>query len=192
MLLALVRGAGYDADRRVEVILKRQGPEGVLAEISQIPSAYVKAIYFKKLLAHRDLASPIVERAVEQAGREIKSDYELANTLVAAARSQALTDRAVTACAEAARSIRSDYERRRALSELVDRERLTPASLAALLRTAQGIKSSYELSSLLVEVAGKYDLSGAARDAYLQAASSIPSKYERERAEAALVERSGR
>jgi beta-lactamase regulating signal transducer with metallopeptidase domain len=143
MLLALVRGAGYDADRRVEVILKRQGPEGVLAEISQIPSAYVKAIYFKKLLAHRDLGAPIVERAVEQAGREIKSDYELANTLIAAVRSQALTDRAVTACAEAARSIRSDYERRRALAELVDRARLTPASLAALLRAAQGIKSSY-------------------------------------------------
>ena len=261
MLLDFVRGTGYDADRRVEGILKRQGPEGVLAEISQIPSDYVKAIYFKKLLAHRDLGGAVVERALRQAGREMKSAYELANTLIAAAQAQTLTEAAVSAYAESSQSIRSDYERRRALAAIVGRESLTSGNVALILRSAQGIKSDYELSellvalagkhrldddavwhayaealntvgsdyehhralsaavkrgdlppgallavlqsaqglksdyeraSLLVEIAGKYNLSGGARDAYLQAAGSIHSQYERQRAEAALVERSGR
>ena len=260
MLLQLVRGTGYAADERVAAILRKQGPEGVLAEISQIPSDYVKGIYFKKLFAHRDLGGPVVERALRQAGQEVKSDYELANALIAAAQSQPLSDAAVTAYAEATRSIQSDYEQRRALAGLVKGRRLTPAGLAALLgaarqldsdyecaellaevagqdrlddpavwrafaaaadtiqsdyerhkalsaavrgnlsqeaiggviQAARGIKSDYELASLLVEIAGKYKLSGGARDAYLEAARSIHSQYERERAEAALVERSGR
>jgi hypothetical protein len=261
MLLQFVRGTGYAAGERVEWFLKRQGPDGVLAEISQIPGDYVKGIYFKKLLAHRDLGAAVAERAIRQAGREVKSDYELSNVLIAAAQSQTLTETAVTAYAEASRSIESDYEQRRALAEIVGRDRLTPANLAGILRAAQGIESDYELSSLLiavtaknrlddpavwhayveatnkigsdyerhralsaavkpgdlsqaallavlqsargihsdyerasllVETAGQYNLSGGTRDAYLETARSIHSKYERERAEAALVERSGR
>ena len=66
-----------------------------------------------------------VERALRQAGREIKSGYELAQALIAAAGSQALNESASLAYAEAARSIESDYEQRRALSELVAKGRLT-------------------------------------------------------------------
>ncbi|MEO6193504.1 MAG: M56 family metallopeptidase, partial [Thermoanaerobaculia bacterium] len=134
MLLQLVRVAGYAADERVAMILKRQGPDGVFAEISQIPGDYVKAIYFKKLLAHRELGAPVVERVLRQAGKEIKSDYELSQTLSAAAGSQPLTESLSTAYAEAAASIQSDYEQKQALTALVSRGRLTPASLALVLR----------------------------------------------------------
>jgi beta-lactamase regulating signal transducer with metallopeptidase domain len=261
MLLQFVRGTGYAADERVAMILKRQGPEGVFAEISRIPGDYVKAIYFKKLLAHRELGAPVVERALRQAGKEVKSDYELGQTLSAAAESQPLTESLSAAYAEAAGSIQSDYEQKQALTALVSRGRLTPATLAMVLRSAHGIESDYECAelltaaagknrlddpvawrayaeaadtiggayerhralsaavktgslsqdsllgliqsargihsdyeraSLLVEIAGQYNLSGAPRDAYLEAARSIHSQYERQRAEAALVERSGR
>jgi hypothetical protein len=260
MLLQFVRGTGYAADERVAAILKRQGPDGVFAEISQIPSDYVKGIYFKKLLAHRELGAPVAERALRQAGKEIKSDYELGQTLSAAAGSQTMTESLSTAYAEAAGSIQSDYEQKQALTALVSRGRLTPATLAMVLRSAhgiesdyecaelliavaakhrlddpvawrayaeaadtiggayerhralsaavktgslsqdsllgliqsaRGIKSDYERASLLVEIASQYNLSGAPRDAYLEAARSIHSTYERQRAQAALVERSG-
>jgi hypothetical protein len=261
MLLQFVRGTGYAADERIAAILQKQGADGVLAEISQIPSDYVKGIYFKKLFARRDLGAAVVDRALRQAGREMKSDYELSQTLRAAAQSQTLSESVSTAYAEAARSIHSDYEQRQALTALVSRGRLNPGTLAMLLRSAhgiesdyecaellaavaeknrlddpavwrayaeaadtigsdyerhralsaavktgnlaqdsilgalqsaRGIKSDYERASLLVEIARTYTLSGGTHDAYLEAARSIHSKYERERAEAALVDRSGR
>ena len=188
MLLQLVRGTGYAADERVATILRKQGPEGLLAEISQIPSDYVKRIYFEKLFAHRDLEGPVVERALRQAGREGKSDYELANVLVAAAQSRPLSDAAVSTYAEASRSIQSDYEQRRALAALVKGRRLTPASLAALLGAARQLESDYECAELLAEVAGQNRLDDpAVWRAFAAAADTIQSDYERHKALSAAV-----
>lgn len=188
MLLQLVRGTGYAADERVAAILSKQGPEGVLAEISQIPSDYVKGIYFKKLLAHRDLGTAVVERSIRQAGQEIKSDYELANVLLAAAQSQALSDNAVSLYAEASRSIESDYEQRRALDALVKGRRLNPAGLAALLRAAHQIESDYECAELLAAVAGQNRLDDpAVWRPFAEVVDTIQSDYERHRALSAAI-----
>jgi hypothetical protein len=187
MLLQLVRGGGYDADRRVAWFLKNQGPDGLLAEISQISSDYVKSLYFQKLFAQRGLGAGVVERALRQAGREIGSDYELAQALLAAAGSQALNEPASLAYAEAARSIQSDYEQRRALSELTAKGRLTSRNLAAVLQTAQGIDSDYELASLLTGVPASALGDTAVRSAYLDAAETIKSDYEHHRALSAAV-----
>ena len=188
MLQQFVRGTGYAADERIATILKKQGPEGVFAEISQIPGDYVKAIYFKKLLAHHELGAPVVERVLRQAGREIKSDYELSQTLSAAAESQPLSESLSTAYAEAAGSIKSDYEQKQALTALVSHGRLTPASLALVLRSAHGIESDYECSELLIAVAGKTRLDDpVAWRAYAEAAGTIGGDYERHRALSAAV-----
>jgi hypothetical protein len=187
MLLQFVRGTGYDAERRVAWFLKTQGPNGLLAEVSQIPGDYVKGIYLKKLFAQRGLGAGVVERALQQAGREIGSDYELAQALIAAAGSQALNEPAARAYAEAARSIDSDYEQRRALSELTAKGPLTPGILAAVLQTARGIDSDYELASLLTGVPASALGDAATRSAYLQAAETIGSDYEHHRALSAAV-----
>jgi hypothetical protein len=191
MLLQFVRGTGYDADRRVAWFLKTQGPNGLLAEVSQIPGDYVKGIYLKKLFAQRGLGAGVVERALQQAGREIRSDYELAQALIAAAGSQALNEPAARAYGEAARSIESDYEQRRALSELTTeltaKGQLTPGVLAVVLQTARGIDSDYELASLLTGVPASALGDAAARSAYLQAAETIGSDYEHHRALSAAV-----
>jgi hypothetical protein len=190
MLLRFVRGTGYDADRRVAWFLKTQGPNGLLAEISQIPGDYVKSLYFQKLFAQKGLGADIVERALRQAGKEIGSDYELAETLIAAvtaAGTQALTEPSARAYAEAARSIESDYEQRRALSTLTAKGRPSPAVLAVMLQTAQGIDSDYELAELLTEVPSNALGDAAVRSAYLKAAEGIGSDYEHHRALAAAV-----
>lgn len=190
MLLRLVRGSGYDADRRVAWFLKNQGPNGLLAEISQISSDYVKSLYFQKLFARKGLGTDVVERALRQAGKEIRSDYELAQTLIAAASAagtQALTEPAARAYAEAARSIESDYEQRRALSTLVAKGRPSPAVLAVTLQTAQGIGSDYELAELLTDVPPSALGDAAVRTAYLKAAEGIGSDYEHHRALSAAV-----
>ncbi|HSS75118.1 MAG TPA: M56 family metallopeptidase [Thermoanaerobaculia bacterium] len=190
MLLDFVRGSGFAAKERTASILKRQGPDGVLAEISQIPGDYVKRLYFAQLFASRGLGMDVVVRALRQAGREVKSDYDLAETLVTSARSQSLDDAGAQAYSEASRSIKSDYDQRRALSELVDKVRLSPASLASLLHSAQGIGSDYDCAELLVKVAHKDALGDAGvQRAYAEATDGIGSAYDRRRALSAAVER---
>lgn len=187
MLLRLVRGSGYDADRRVAWFLKNQGPNGLLAEISQITSDYVKSLYFQKLFARKGLGADVVERALQQAGKEIGADYELAQTLTAGAATQTLTEPVARAYAEAARSIGSDYEQRRALSTLAAKGRPSPAVLAVMLQTAQEIGSDYELAELLTEVPSNALGDAAVRSAYLKAAEGIGSDYEHHRALSAAV-----
>jgi len=190
MLLDFVRGSGFAAKERTASILKRQGPDGVLAEISQIPGDYVKRLYFAQLFASRGLGMDVVVRALRQAGREIKSDYDLAETLVTSARSQALDDAGVQAYSEASRSIQSDYDQRRALSELVDKVRLSPAGLASLLHSALEIGSDYDCAELLVKVAHKDALGDAGvQRAYAETTDGIGSAYDRRRALSAAVER---
>jgi beta-lactamase regulating signal transducer with metallopeptidase domain len=189
MLLQFVRGTGYAAPERVASILKRQGPQGVLAEISQIPSGYVKRIYFENLFRNR-LGADAVERALVQAGREVDSDFELRNALIAAAESQSLSGPTALAYAEAARAIGSDFELRNALAALVDKGQLGPASLTAILRTAKQIGSDFELATLLTEVARKTTLTDpGVRRAYVEAVGEIGSDFELRKALTAVVER---
>jgi beta-lactamase regulating signal transducer with metallopeptidase domain len=189
MLLQLVRGTGFAAPERVASILKSQGPQGVLAEISQIPSHYVKRIYFENLFKHR-LGADLVERALTQAGREVESDFELRQVLEAAAGSQTLSGPTALAYAEAARAIESDFEQRNALAALVDQGQLGPLSLAAVLRTARQIESDFELATLLAEVARKTTLTDPeVRRAYVEAVGEIESDFELRKALTAMVER---
>lgn len=189
MLLQFVRGTGHDADKRVAWFLKNQGPQGVLAEISQIHSDYVARIYFGHLFESR-LEPAVVQRALEQAGGEIESDYELRQTLAAAAGSQALAGASALAYAEAARSIGSDYEQRNALAALLEKGRLDLRILTAALQAAREIGSDYELATLLVDVAKKSGLGDpAVRRAYAEAVGEIGSDYEQRRALSAMAQR---
>jgi hypothetical protein len=184
MLLQFVRATGYEAERRVAWILQRQGPNGVLAEISQIPSDYAKRIYFQQLFAHRGLGADVAGRALAQAGREIQSDYDLREALLAAAGATAM------AYVEATRAIESDYDHRVALTGLLEKGRLDAASLAALLRSARQINSDYDLATLLTEVSKRNALADAgARGAYVEAAQEIHSDYDHRRALSAAVQR---
>jgi beta-lactamase regulating signal transducer with metallopeptidase domain len=186
MLLDFLRTSGYKADERVAWILKRQGPAGVLAEISRIGNDHGSRIYLEQLFKQAKLEPAVVERALRQAGRQIESDYELRLALTSVLDRQALNEAAVLAYVEAARQIGSDYESLQTLSPLVVKFRHTARTLGALLQAAQEIESDYELAELLVGVAGEYKLTGATRVAYAQAMRTIGSSYERERAEQAL------
>src|SRR6266496_4101956 len=77
-----VRLGGYDARARVQKMLKQSGARGVLAEISQLKSDYVKRIYFDELFAQGQLDSDTARLALRMAGTELSSDYEKAQLLV--------------------------------------------------------------------------------------------------------------
>ncbi|HSF39794.1 MAG TPA: M56 family metallopeptidase [Thermoanaerobaculia bacterium] len=189
MLLQFIRGTGYAAPERIAAILERQGPQGVLAEISLIPSQFVKGIYFANLFKH-PLGADVVERSLNQAAREIESDFELKGALTAAAGSQPLSGATVLAYAEATRTIESDFEQHQALSALVNKARLDPQSLSAVLQAARQIDSDFELATLLTEVARKTTLTDpGVRRAYVETVAEIGGDFEHHKALTALVQR---
>ncbi len=182
MIPDIYRVSGINAETRVERILDRDGAAGVLGEISAIPSDYVKRIYFVALLGHATLTPEESAAALTQAGKEIHSDYELAQVVVLLAGKSDLDEAGQVAAAGAIAKIASDFEARRALSALVERGDLRPSAREGVLRQAAGIGSDYEAAEFLKLFAGTYPLEGGLMTLYLDAAEGIGSDYELHRA----------
>ena len=68
----------------------------MLADISQTRSDHAKSVYLKELFKQKTLDGPTLGKALQQAGREIQSDYDLAQVLMFASESQPI-DGALTA-----------------------------------------------------------------------------------------------
>ena len=182
-----VRESGIGAKGRVARIHKARGVTGVLAEITAISSNWVKKVYFTELLS-LDITPDARRQALEQAGREISSDYELASLLISQG-DRFLADAATRkAYFDAARSIDSDYEMRRVFSAAVKRGPLEKEHLASMLDASRSIESNYELASLLVDVVKQQSIEPA-RTQFFAALGTIGSSYDRGRVLQALTER---
>jgi beta-lactamase regulating signal transducer with metallopeptidase domain len=188
MIPEFARRTGFAADARVAQILAQDGVDAVLDEIERIESDYVKRIYFRELTSQAEMNAEQLHRVLEHAGREISSDFELAQLLIEAAREGPLDAAGRVAYAEATRSIGSDFEQSRALVALAKSNDLDEAALAALLDAAAEIGSDFELAKLLVEVARRHGLSGDAHDAYFDALDSVGSDFEHRKVLASLLE----
>ena len=82
----IIRQTAFGAAGRVARILKAKGPAGVLAEIALIEGSWAKRVYFTELLKSPGLDAATVRQALEQAGRQIDSDFELASLLISSDR----------------------------------------------------------------------------------------------------------
>jgi beta-lactamase regulating signal transducer with metallopeptidase domain len=180
-LTALYRNTGFAAAERVDHLLRTQGAQGVINEVGLLRSDYVQSVYLRKLLERSELTPGQVKQAMELAAREIESDYELAQTLIAYATRHDLTDETRTLFINASTTIQSDYERRRVLSAALAKGTLRSSDVSALLASAASIRSDYEKSQLLIGLTSKYKLEPAMRTAYLSAARNISSDYEKGR-----------
>jgi hypothetical protein len=187
ILLVLFRRAGLQATERAEYILAQDGVDGLLSEISQIPSDYTARKYYTVLLSQAQLEPAQVREIVRQAGQEIDSDHELAELLIAIAENQPLDESVRIAYVEAAGSIGSDHEQRRVLSAILTREGLSTDLARAMLRSASNIGSDHELAELLIELLQLRPLDEAMTDAFFEAVGSLDSDFEMRRVlEAAL------
>jgi hypothetical protein len=123
VLPGFIRQTGAGAPARVARIFKARGASGVLAEISQIEGSWVKRAYFSELLKN-PLDAATVRQVLEQAGREITSDFEQATLLVEMAGLRALDGTTRSAFFDALATVHSDFEHRRVLSALAERSDL--------------------------------------------------------------------
>ena len=186
VLPIIVRRAGLAAEQRVARMLNREGPLDVLSEISRLPTDFVRRLYFTRFLEQARPVGPMLAQTLEQASREISSDFELTEFLIVAGTTLTFSPAEWDVYFRAFDSVSSDFEHRRGLSAVAD-SNLPPEILARLLRSTHRIASSFEVASLLLHVNERYRLDGDVRDAYLDAANQISSGAEKNRALVALL-----
>ena len=186
-LVELDRGSGALVEERFPRLLSEGGPDRVLREVSVMTSDYGRGVYLRRLAA-ADLDDATVRRAVAQAGREIGSDYELTQTLIAVAEHHALDDAATrSAYLEASNSLQSDYEHGRALHALIQRRDLSPALVDGAIASAARMESDYEQAQFMIALAEKGHVTGPAQGAYIRATHSMDSDYEKGRVLSTLL-----
>jgi beta-lactamase regulating signal transducer with metallopeptidase domain len=180
-LTFLLRQSGVAAEQRASWILAHRGITGLLDEITHLGGDYARRQYYQAAVESGKLDAAGFERIVTEAGRDIDSDYELAELLIAVAEVQPLTTGMQTGFVTAARAIESDYEKRRVLEAALSRPDLSTAAAGAMLQTAADIESDYELAELLIDINRAHPIEEALRPAYFAAVNTIESDYERGR-----------
>ncbi|HEX8179245.1 MAG TPA: hypothetical protein VF525_06845 [Pyrinomonadaceae bacterium] len=189
ILLVAVRQGGLDARTRVARLLRQRGPDGVLAEIGQIEGDYGRRIYFDELLKTANLNSAALQKALREAARGIRSDYERAQLISHVADIYLHTDSLVPVFFETLDRIASDYERRRVMVSILQRPLTTPAVRRRLLQSAAALTSDYEKATLLIIAAPSYQADDALRAAFNETINTIGSDYERGRVRNVLARR---
>ena len=173
-----IRQSGFAAGSRVARFLRTGGIAAVLAEISRIESSYAKKLYFSELLKQAPVEAASARRILEQAGREIDSDYELASLLISRIDKLMVDESTQKAFFDAARTIESDYELRRVLAATLKRGTMPGSLGGGLLDAARAIESDYEAASLLVEFVKEQGIEGT-RDQFFAALKTVDSAYEK-------------
>lgn len=156
-----------------------------IAVAQRISSDYEKRRALSAAL--ESVATPAARNMLFAAASTIRSNYELAELLIAAQNYSMVDSLSRITYFRAVQRLSSDYEQRRTLSALLEQRPVSPAILADLLRSSENIESDYELASLLVAFSRTVDIRGDLRELYLRVARSIASDYEYRRALRALL-----
>ena len=181
-LVEFERHTGFSADTRVPMLLKQGGPNAVLNEVAQMDSDYVASVYLRKMLDSTQLDAATLRRTLDQAGRQLKSDYEKAQVLMILAQKYPLNDDASrSAFLAGADSLKSDYEHARVLIEFLKRTNLSKDQVRASLASAAKLKSDYERARVLMTMLDHRMIDASMQEIFFNAADGIKSDYEHSR-----------
>ena len=189
ILPELIRGRGLNAASRVRRILGQRGVDGVLEEIAFIEGDGIRRLYFDELLRSGHLEDAALRRIVRRAARELSSDGEKANLLIAHVSRLIGDTTLVPAFFDEVDTINSDGERARVLSALLKRNDPPRDTLLRLFKSAARISSDGEKANLLVMAARLIGDDHTVLSALYDATRTISSDAERERVISALGQR---
>ena len=179
-LLAVERRTAFAASTRVPQMLQARGPNGVLEEVSLMPSDYAKAAYLAVLLRQENnLDAGTLTRIVQQATREMTSDYYLAEVFTKVGSQRRADEGTWRAFADAAAGMKSDYYKAQVISKVLSRDQLDDATVATLLKATATINSDYYQAETLKTMSRKYAVTPQTRAYYLAALNRISSDYYR-------------
>jgi len=190
IVLDAVRQSGFDADKRVQTIMRQRGVSGVLEEIALISGDYAKRIYFQALIKSGNLNAAALQNMLREAARQISSDYEQAQLLIGVAEVLTGKEAAMPAFFEATATIKSDYEHKRVLTALLKNNTPSHEVLVQIAKSAASISSDYEKASVLKSVAAVYLDDRELRTVFFQTVETIKSDYEHRGVLSALLKNS--
>jgi beta-lactamase regulating signal transducer with metallopeptidase domain len=180
MVLQLMR-TGYRAAERVAWLIDAGGVDAVIDELPYLRGDHPRRLYYAAVLLHDDLPAEQAAALIHAAGREIRSDHDLAELLIATGEARPLRDDVRDAFIGAAASIESDHDLRRVLERVLAAEELAPQDVALMLTLARSIESDHDRAELLIGLAERYVTTPELRAGYLEAASDIGSDHDKRR-----------
>jgi len=193
---ALLRaGETISSDFDARMVLEHVGPSmprtaeagtAYLALARTISSDFDMRLALQPLLTSSESDDELVARAIDVAGTEISSDFDLRTVLSEASGRVGQSDTLARAYTTASRSIGSDFDQRLALAALADNAELTPAGWQMLLESANDISSDFDAATLLTELVPHLPRDEAVLRAYRATLDTIGSDFDRQRAAGAL------
>jgi beta-lactamase regulating signal transducer with metallopeptidase domain len=185
----LFRQTGIDAASRVGRILARGGVDAVLAEVKHIPSDNIAALYLRELLRQGKPSPQQIERIVGLAAREIESDHELSQLLLAGIETHGAEAVVSPAFHAACDALDSDHDTHRVLLAVV-RQAQRPATVESALRCLRRVESDHDTSQVLVAVAARWPVGRELPESFFETARRVASDHDRKRVlEAAAARR---
>ncbi|HEY3518303.1 MAG TPA: hypothetical protein VGL98_14740 [Gammaproteobacteria bacterium] len=193
----LEAGETISSDFDARMVLEHVGPkmprtpeaaEAYFALARTISSDFDMRLALQPLLTSSESDDELVARAIDVAGSEISSDFDLRTVLAEASGRVGQSDTLARAYTTASRSISSDFDQRLALTALADNAALTPAGWQMLLESARDISSDFDTATLLAELVPHLPRDEAVLRAYRETLDTIDSDFDRGRAAAALEE----
>lgn len=184
----IMRELGVDAPARVQRILKRGGPNAVLAEIAKIQSSGSRRIYIRELSTAAKLNNEQLHTLLRYV-RDINSDGDKTSLLIHLA-PQTLKDNLRDHVFDAVATIRSDGDKRRVLLALAQQDP-SRATLSNVARFSADIRSDGDKSSLLVALMTYYRGNDELRRPFFRSADTIRSAGDRSRVLMAVLGAAG-
>ncbi len=178
-VLEAVRQGGFDAEKRVQRILAQRGVAGVLAEINLISGDYAKRHYYEALIKNATLDAAALRDVLRQVARDISSDYEQAQLLIAVAPMVTGKDAAIQPFFDAVATINSDYERSRVLKTIMNQDTNSSAVLVLVASSTKTISSDYERLGVLSALVKTKNQSEEVLRLLLDSAAAMSSDYEK-------------
>ncbi|MEZ4570114.1 MAG: M56 family metallopeptidase [Thermomicrobiales bacterium] len=192
-LLELFRLAGVAAPQRVNRILRASGATGILAEVEQIPSDYVRATYLNLAMRHHEMDDDGRALLLASLGKTVEKESERTQLIISLESGRLIATLAVrSATLEAVATLNdSPADQRRALEHVVPAAANDEEYLVKTLELSAGMQSDAELGGFLA-VAAPFvpGEGGAALDAWIAASESIQIDAERGQAIRAMLRRS--
>jgi hypothetical protein len=193
---ALLRaGETIASDFDARTVLEHIGPnmprtpeaaDAYLDVARTISSDFDMRLALQPLLTSPDSDDELVARAIDVAGSEIASDFDLRTLLADASGRVGRSEALARAYTTAARSIASDFDQRLVLTALGENAELTPAGWQMLFESAGDISSDFDAATLLTELAPHLPRDENVLRAYRATLDTINSDFDRGRAAAAL------
>jgi hypothetical protein len=181
----------FDARSLLEHVAPRMPPtseaaRAYLALARTISSDFDMRSALHPLVTNPDAPDELVAGAMELAGSDISSDFDVRALLADGARRVGRSDAIARAYTSASTSISNDFDQREALSALARDAQLSPVGWRLLLRAAHGISSDFDLAELLVGAAPSLPDDESVVEAYREALETISSDFDYGRAVGAL------